>query len=95
MHTEAALRGGRDTSDFVQVALELHQLALFRLDYFGQVSDLNLRLLLVLLVLRLHLEHISLLVKKLIVRLAKYALHFIKFSAHICIFILKNGKVAH
>ena len=95
MHTEAALRGSRDTSHFVQVTLELHQLTLLRLDYFGKICDFYLRLLLVLLVLRFHLEHVSLLVEKLIVRLTKYALHFIKFSAHICIFILKNRKIAH
>ena len=88
VHAEAAL-SCRNAPNLVQVALELHELGLFSLNYLGEVCNLNFRLLLVLLVLRLHLEHLALLVKELIVRLTKYALHLIELLPHGSILIFK------
>ena len=88
VHAKAALRC-RDTPGFVQVALQLHEFGLFGLNDLGEVCNLDFRLLLVLLVLRLHLEHLALLVEELIVRLAKYALHLIELYPHGRILILE------
>ena len=59
------------------------------LNDLGEVCNLDFRLLLVLLVLRLHLEHLALLVEELIVRLTKYALHLIELYPHGRILILE------
>ena len=88
VHAEAAL-SCRDATNLVQVALQLHELGLFGLNDLGEVCNLDFRLLLVLLVLRLHLKHLALLVEELIVRLTKYALHLIELYPHGRILILK------
>ena len=66
MHIKAALHC-RDASDFIQVSLKLHKLGLFGLDNFGEACDLYLCFLLILLILRLHLEQCVLLVEELII----------------------------
>ena len=82
-------------SNLVEITLKLHKFCFFRLYLIVELSDLDLGLLLILLILGLHLEGLALDVEKLIVCLAEDPLHLVEFITQCCIFILKHSKVAH
>jgi len=62
---------------FIKVHLQLHQLVFFRFDHFRQLSDIILRLLLISLKLRLHLECFPLFFEEVIVCLREKLLHLV------------------
>ena len=84
----------RSTS-LAKLSLKHHEFTFFSLYNFSQLVNLLLRLHLISLELRLHFETFSVVIKKLVVGLAKQTFHLVNLLPHSHVLLFKVGEITH